>query len=104
MEGSRRVPRQGYCANYQSRDRCKSTYPDVESELIVQISDDGDFEPMEVFRLRDSDKPNSSGQSSLATIPEVDMEEDEDEDADGEDEMMEFIQTQQSITSIVSYH
>lgn len=58
------------------------------------MCDDGDFEPMELFKHYHELKPNPKQKTFLETIADV--------DEDGDDDMMEFVQTQVSTTYTVS--
>jgi hypothetical protein len=61
----------------------------------IQMSDGGDFEPMEPFTHYHGLSPNPKEKTFLEAIADV--------DEDGDDDMMEYIQTQVS-THTVSYH
>jgi hypothetical protein len=60
----------------------------------VQMSDNGDFEPMELFKHYHELSPNPKEKTFLETIADV--------DEDGDD-MMEFLETQVSTTHTVSF-
>ena len=59
----------------------------------VQMSDSGDFEPMELFKHYHELSPNPKGKTFLETIADA--------DEDGDD-MMDFLETQVSTTHTVS--
>jgi len=60
----------------------------------VQMSDNGDFEPMELFKHYHPLSPNPKEKTFFETIADV--------DEDGDD-MMEYLNTQESTTQTVSY-
>ena len=59
------------------------------------MSDNGDFEPMELFKNYHKLEPNPREKTFLETVADA--------DEDGDDEMMDLIQTQVSTTQTVSY-